>query len=165
MTQSLTDPAELPASAQRVADALARLGIDAEIRLFPEGTRTAEDAARAIGCEVGQIVKSLVFAAGERAILALTSGANRVDLAKLGDACGAEVRRATPDQAREWTGYAIGGIPPVGHAKSLETYVDRALLDYETVWAAAGHPSCVFSISPGELLRATQGRTIDLAES
>ena len=101
-------------------------GLHPDVRRFPEGTKTAADAARAIGCDVAQIVKSLVFMADGRAVLALTSGANRVDTADLGRACGAaEVRRATPEEARAATGYAVGGTPPFGHVERVRAFIDR----------------------------------------
>ena len=139
-------------------------GIDLEIRRFPEGTRTAEDAARAIGCEVGQIVKSLVFMADERPVVVLVSGADRVDTERLASATGASTtRRATGDEARTATGYAIGGVPPFGHATSLATFVDGDLLAFDVVWAAAGTPHLNFSITPDELVRLSGGTVADLA--
>jgi len=134
-------------------------GIDPAVRRFPEGTKTAEDAARAIGCQVGQIVKSLVFVADGEPFLALTSGANLADTDRLAGLLGArEVRRANPEEAREATGFAIGGTPPFGHPQALTVLVDRDLLGYEEVWAAAGTPDSVFPIVPGELVRASGGR-------
>jgi len=150
---------------RRVQDAAAALGLAIHVRRFPEGTRTAPDAARAVGCEVGQIVKSLVFMADDRAILALTSGANRADVGKLAALTGASaVRRATAEEAREATGFAIGGTPPFGHPRPLTVLVDRDLLGYAEVWAAAGTPDAVFGISPEELLRASGGVPADLRE-
>ena len=141
------------------------LGLSPEVREFPEGTRTAEDAARAIGCEVGQIVKSLVFVAGTEPVLALTSGANRADTARLSAlAGGVPVRRATADEVREATGFAIGGTPPFGHPRPLRALCDLALLDHEVVWAAAGSPTTVFPISPADLLRASGAEPADLKE-
>jgi prolyl-tRNA editing enzyme YbaK/EbsC (Cys-tRNA(Pro) deacylase) len=133
-----------------------RLGITVEVREFPQGTRTAEDAARAIGCEVGQIVKSLVFMAGTEPVLALTSGPNRADTERLSALVGGlPVRRAGPEEARAATGFGIGGTPPFGHPRPLRAFCDRDLLRYEEVWAAAGTPHTVFPIAPGELLRAS----------
>jgi prolyl-tRNA editing enzyme YbaK/EbsC (Cys-tRNA(Pro) deacylase) len=127
-------------------------GLRPEVHRFPEGTKTAVDAARAIGCEVAQIVKSLVFMA-DVPVLALTSGANRVDPAALSAACGArEVRRASPEEAREATGFAVGGTPPFGHSSRVRTFIDEDLLGLEEVWAAAGTPDSVFPLSPLELL-------------
>lgn len=149
----------------RVADAGRRAGLELEIRRFPEGTRTAEDAARAIGCAVGQIVKSLVFMADERPVLALVSGSDRVDPTRLADALGAATaRRASSDEARAATGVAIGGVPPFGHAGALTVLVDPGLLAHEVVWAAAGLPDAVFAIRPDELLRVSGGRVAAVAE-
>jgi prolyl-tRNA editing enzyme YbaK/EbsC (Cys-tRNA(Pro) deacylase) len=114
---------------------------------------------------VGQIVKSLVFVAGDRPLLALVSGANRVDLDKLARAAGTDtVRRADGDEARAATGFAIGGVPPFGHATPLAVVVDRDLATHERLWAAAGLPDVVFAVTPGDLVRASGGRSVDLAE-
>ena len=150
-------------SAQRVVEAARHLGIDIQIREFPEGTRTAEDAARAIGVQVGQIVKSLVFIVDARPVVCLISGANRLDPARLQEISGAkEVRRADADQVRESTGFAVGGVPPFGHNASVTVYCDRDLLAYEVVWAAAGTPMTVFSIEPGRLASACKAVIGDL---
>jgi prolyl-tRNA editing enzyme YbaK/EbsC (Cys-tRNA(Pro) deacylase) len=151
---------------RRVADAGRDAGLELEVRRFPEGTRTAADAARAIGCEVAQIVKSLVFIADDRPVLALVSGADRVDTERLARALGASAtRRATGDEARSATGFAIGGVPPFGHAEALIVLVDPRLLAHEVVWAAAGLPDAVFAIRPEELVRVSGARVADLAES
>ena len=150
----------------RVVDAAATAGLRVEVRRFPEGTRTAVDAARAVGCEVGQIVKSLVFLAQDRPVVALVSGANRVDLHKLARAAGAgTVRRADGDEVRALTGYAIGGVPPFGHATAATVVVDRDLARHQTVWAAAGLPDAVFPATPDDLVRASGGTLADLAEA
>lgn len=149
----------------RVIDAARAAGLEIEVERFPEGTRTAADAARAVGCEVGQIVKSLVFMADDRALLALVSGVNRVDTGRLAEAIGVrEVRKADGDEARAATGFAIGGVPPFGHASVVDVVVDRELLAHERLWAAAGLPDAVFPITPDDLLRVSGGRQIDLAE-
>ena len=149
----------------RVEEAARLLGMSIDVRRFPEGTRTAADAARAVNCEVGQIVKSLVFVADGEPFLALTSGANRADVGKLAGLVGAsEVRRASPEEARAATGFAIGGTPPFGHPAPLRVLVDRDLLAYEEVWAAAGAPDAVFELSPEELLRVSGGSPADFAE-
>jgi prolyl-tRNA editing enzyme YbaK/EbsC (Cys-tRNA(Pro) deacylase) len=151
---------------ERVQEALRRVGVSAEIAEFPQGTRTAQDAARAIGTTLGQIVKSLVFIADGRPVLVLASGSNRVDLGKLARVAGAaSVDRAGADVVREATGFAIGGVPPVAHATALEVFVDRDLLQYEVVYAAAGTPTAIFPIGPGDLVRITGGRTMDLGTS
>ncbi len=153
-------------TAQRVADAGRRAGLELEIRQFPEGTRTADDAARAIGCSVAQIVKSLVFMADDEPVLALVSGADRVDMERLATATGAaEARRATGDEARAATGFSIGGVPPFGHASALTVLVDPGLLGHDVVWAAAGLPDAVFPIRPDELVRISGGRVAELAEA
>jgi len=149
----------------RVEEAARQLGLSIDVRRFPQGTRTAADAARAVNCEVGQIVKSLVFVADGEPFLALTSGANRADVGKLAGLVGAsEVRRASPEEARAATGFAIGGTPPFGHPAPLRVLVDRDLLAYEEVWAAAGAPDAVFELSPEELLRVSGGSPADFAE-
>ena len=154
----------MKASVQRVADALAALGIQSEITEFAESTRTAEQAAAAVNAVVGQIVKSLVFLAGERPVLALVSGANRVDTQRLAAIAGGLITRADAGLVRQATGYSIGGVPPIGHTASLATYLDRDLLQYEQVWAAAGTPNAVFPIAPDELQRITGAAVADLAE-
>lgn len=132
-----------------------------DIRRFPDGTRTAVEAAAAVGCELGQIVKSLVFLCDGAAVLALTSGANRVDTKRLGAILGGKITRADADGVREATGYAIGGTPPFSHARPLQAVVDPALLTYETVWAAAGTPDTVFELTPDDLLRASGAEVAD----
>jgi prolyl-tRNA editing enzyme YbaK/EbsC (Cys-tRNA(Pro) deacylase) len=135
----------------------------APIREFPEGTATAADAAAALGVEIGRIVKSLVFMAGDHAVIALTSGPNRVDINKLANLTAQKITRANADQVRQATGFAIGGVPPIGHPRPLRTFIDRDLLRYERVYAAAGTPHTVFAIVPAELARITGGRVTDLA--
>ena len=150
---------------QRVGEAARAAGLAIEVREFPEGTRTAEDAARAIGVSVGQIVKSLVFMADGRPVLCLVSGLNRVDGARLAVITGAaQVRRAAADEVERATGFAIGGVPPLGHAQQLPVYCDRDLLSFDTVWAAAGTPRAVFSAPPQPLVRACGATVADLKE-
>lgn len=132
------------------------------VKSFPEGTRTAGDAARAVGCEVGQIVKSLVFVAAGKPIVALVSGANRVDERRLGAVAGEPVRKADAETARAATGYSIGGVPPFGHATKVPVYMDRDLLSHEVVWAAAGRPDSVFEIEPERLRELSQAVIVDL---
>lgn len=147
-------------NAQRVAAAAAERGLTIDIRTFPDGTRTAEDAARAVGCEVGQIVKSLVFLLDGRPVMALVSGANRLDEAGLAAAMdGEQVSRADADAVRAATGFPIGGVPPFGSATPLPTVVDEDLLAYDVIWAAAGTPRDVFPIAPAELVRVA-GATV-----
>jgi prolyl-tRNA editing enzyme YbaK/EbsC (Cys-tRNA(Pro) deacylase) len=154
---------DLPRAAAAVIAAGRSHGLELDVREFPEGTRTAADAARAIGCQVDQIVKSLVFMADTDPVLVLTSGGNRVDVVKVGrqrDA--ATVRKADAGEVRAATGYAIGGTPPFGHARDLPVLVDRHLTGFEVIWAAAGTPRHVFPIAPADLLRATGGQVADI---
>ena len=146
----------------RFEEWLRSAGLDIEVRSFPQGTRTAEDAARAIGCEVGQIVKSLVFTANGRPVVALVSGANRLDEGRLASLAGEPVAKADADTARVATGYAIGGVPPFGHATDLPVFMDRDLLGYEVVWAAAGRPDSVFEIEPERLRELSNAKVSDL---
>jgi Cys-tRNA(Pro) deacylase len=149
---------------ERVVRAAAEQGLTIGVRRFPEGTRTAADAARAIGCEIGQIVKSLVFLADGEPVVALVRGADRVDTDRLAAALGAAAaRRAMVQEARDATGVSIGGIPPFGHARPLPVLVDEGLLQYETVWAAAGLSDAVFPVAPEELVRVAAGRVVSIA--
>lgn len=154
----------LPPAARRVADAAAAQGLRVDVVRFPDGTRTAADAARAIGCPVAAIVKSLVLHSRTGPLMVLASGANRVDYDKVAAASGRDrVRRASADEARAATGYAIGGTPPFGHEATLPTVVDRDLLTHEVVWAAAGTPDRVFSVAPDALVSACHGVVADVA--
>jgi Cys-tRNA(Pro) deacylase len=156
---------QLPKQAGPVLEAARAHGLELEVREFPAGTPTAADAARAVGCDVGQIVKSLVFMADERPVLVLTSGRNRVDLARVGKQLGAgEVRKADASQVRAATGFAIGGTPPFGHPRQLEVLIDQDLTAFDEVWAAAGTPRHVFAISPPDLIRASGGTVCDVAQ-
>ena len=132
------------------------------VRSFPDGTRTATDAARAVGCDLGQIVKSLVFVAGGRPVVALVSGSNRLDEKRLGAIAGTPVAKADAEIARLSTGYSIGGVPPFGHATDMPVFMDRDLLGYEVVWAAAGRPDSVFAIAPARLCELSNATIIDL---
>jgi prolyl-tRNA editing enzyme YbaK/EbsC (Cys-tRNA(Pro) deacylase) len=153
---------EQQSAPDRVRAALRRAGLDIEVRQFAESTRTAQDAANAIGTTVGQIVKSLLFLSGERPVLALVSGSNQLDTAKLGRLTGEEIRKADASAVREATGYTIGGVPPLGFALRIETYIDDDLMLYHEVWAAAGTPNHVFRTTPHDLLRLTGGKPADL---
>lgn len=137
-------------------------GIGVTVKQFPAGTRTAVDAARAVGCDVGQIVKSLVFVAAGRPVVALVSGANRLDERSLGAAAGEPVAKADAEEARSATGYAIGGVPPFGHATDVPVFMDRDLLGHEVVWAAAGRPDSVFEIAPEKLRQLSRAVVADL---
>ncbi|WP_228034423.1 YbaK/EbsC family protein, partial [Streptomyces spongiae] len=150
------------------AEALQALGLDdlhARIRRFPEGARTASEAAAAIGCELSEICKSLVFAADGVPVLVLMDGASRVDVELVRRELGAEkVTRAKPDVVRETTGYAIGGVPPFGHRTKTHVLADRSLLDHDTVWAAAGTPHAVFPMAPKELVTHAGATLADVRE-
>jgi prolyl-tRNA editing enzyme YbaK/EbsC (Cys-tRNA(Pro) deacylase) len=144
----------LPRSARRVQAALADAGIDAAVRELPDSTRTAPEAAAAVGCELGAIVKSLVFRVGDAPLVALVSGDRRADETRLTELAGAALERADADFVRATTGYAIGGVPPLGHAEPHRTVMDEGLWRFEEVWAAAGTPRCVFPVAPGRLAAA-----------
>ena len=148
----------------RFADVLKSLGVDGQVRELPEPAPTAAAAAKQLGCEVGAIANSLVFAADGAPLLVMTSGAHRVDTARAAALAGASVvARADARSVREWTGQAIGGVGPVGHPAPIRTLVDTWLAKYDVVWAAAGHPHTVFPTSFDELLRITGGTAADVA--
>ncbi|MEV0528341.1 YbaK/EbsC family protein [Streptomyces sp. NPDC050439] len=153
----------------RFAEALHQLGLGeliAEVRSFPEGTRTAQEAAAAIGCELSQICKSLIFAADGVPVLVLMDGASRVDLERVRwELCAAKVTRAKADIVRETTGYAIGGVPPFGHATKTRVLADRSLLNHDVVWAAAGTPYAVFPMAPKDLIQHANGTLVDVRET
>lgn len=155
----------LPASALKVQEALRKFGRDLQVREFDASTRTSAEAAAAIGCSVAQIAKSLVFRAtpSNRPVLVIASGANRVGEKKVAAALGEGLARADADYVRERTGFAIGGVPPVGHATPPATFIDRDLLRFAEIWAAAGTPNAVFRLSPAELVEITGGTVIDIA--
>ncbi|MFI5762076.1 YbaK/EbsC family protein [Streptomyces sp. NPDC051563] len=147
------------------AEALAALGLEPDVRSFPDGTRTAADAAAAIGCELSQIVKSLIFAADGVPVLVLMDGASRVDVEAVRRELGAgAVTRADAALVRETTGYAIGGVPPFGHRTRTRVLADRSLLAHEVVWAAAGTPHTVFPMDPRELIRHAGAALSDVRE-
>ena len=147
-------PAALHPNARAVVAAARARGLEIDVREFPEGTRTAADAARAVGTDVGQIVKSLIFRVDGEVVVALVSGPNRLDEARLAAAAGGtDVSRADADAVRAATGFPIGGVPPFGHRTPLPTFVDLDLLGYDEVWAAAGTPRHVFPLAPADLVR------------
>lgn len=156
--------APLPSSALRVQEAGRALGLDIAVREMPFSTRTAAEAAAACGVDVGQIVKSLVFVGAKTGApyLLLVSGANRVDEQGVARHLGEPLRRPTADAVREMTGFAIGGIPPFGHAQGLATYLDADLLQYDVVWAAAGTPQAVFAVNPRTLREALGAAAIGM---
>ncbi len=147
----------LSPTAQRVQDLLTERGFDCQVIEFTESTRTAQEAADRAGCLLGQITKSLIFKGKQtgRPILVLTSGANRVNEKLISEYAGESIGRADADFVRNATGFAIGGVPPLGHAQPMETYFDEDLLQYPTVWAAAGTPNAIFELTPGALLEMT----------
>lgn len=151
-------------SARRVQDTLQAHGLACEVVEMPASTRTAEEAARAIGCSVAQIAKSIVFKASESggAVLVIASGVNRVNEKAVAASLGENIERASPDFVRESTGFAIGGVPPCGHARPLPVFIDRDILDLGVVWAAAGTPNAVFRIEAEDLARLTGGRIVDI---
>ena len=152
MTLSLT--------AQKIQDALRALGYDYTVIEHAESTRTAQEAADRAGCELGQIVKSLIFRGktSGKPILVLTSGANRVDEKRIAAYAGEPIGRADADFVRAATGFAIGGIPPIGHAQKMETYLDEDFLQHQTIWAAAGTPNAIFELRTEDLQRMTGGK-------
>jgi Cys-tRNA(Pro) deacylase len=155
MEQQLSAP-------ERVQQALTAANVDARIVEFASSTRTAQEAADTVGTSVGQIVKSLVFLAGDAPVVALVSCVNRLDTQRLAAVSGATIGKADADAVRRATGYSIGGVPPIGFPAPIATFIDRDLLQYDVVWAAAGTPRHVFPIAPRELVRITAGRVADL---
>jgi len=147
---------------ERVQTALIAAGVDTRIEEFPSSTRTAQEAAATVGTSVAQIVKSLVFLAGGTPVIALVSGVNRLDTQRLGALAGATIGKADADAVRQATGYSIGGVPPIGFPAPIPTFIDRDLLQYEVIWAAAGTPRHVFPITPPDLVRITGGTVADL---
>ncbi len=154
-------------SARRVQQAIEAAGFDFEVREFPASTRSAAAAAAAIGCAVEQIAKSLIFRAETSGapVLVLASGANRVDEAAVGAVLGQPIGRAKPDFVREMTGFAIGGVPPVGHLTQPLAFIDRDLMGLTEIWAAAGTPNAVFSLSPEQLVALTAGQVADVRQN
>ncbi len=157
-------PGELSPSAQKVEDALRAQEIDCRVVELPSSARSAQEAAQAIGCQVEQIIKSLVFQGQltQKPVLILASGVNRVDEQKIGALVSEPIEKANADFVRQRTGFAIGGVPPVAHTEPMETLIDEDLLQYEEVWAAAGTPRAVFKLDPGDLKRITGGRVVSI---
>jgi prolyl-tRNA editing enzyme YbaK/EbsC (Cys-tRNA(Pro) deacylase) len=156
----------LPDSAQRVQQALSRAGLDRRVRLFPNSTRSSAEAAAAVGCSVAQIAKSIVFRAepSGRAVLAIASGANRIDEAKLARGLGERMGKANAHFVREQTGFAIGGVPPLPLADGV-VLIDADLLHFEEIWAAAGTPFAVVPLAPAELLALSRGTVADIKQA
>ena len=154
----------LGASVQKVQDVLRSLGFSGEVVVFSDSTRTAAEAAQAVGCQVGQIVKSLVFKGKQthRPVLVEASGVNRVNERHVSEVIGEPIEKADADFVRQHTGFAVGGVPPIGHAEHIETFIDEDLLQYEEIWAAAGNPHAVFRLTPAELREMTGGSVIGI---
>lgn len=160
-------PPKLAKSAVSVQEALYKLGLDCKVLELPNSTRTALDAASAIGCEISQIVKSLIFKTKktEKTVLVLASGPNQVDIKTIEDCAGESITKADADFVRDVTGFAIGGIPPVCHKNVIDLiYIDQDLMALDEVWAAAGTPNAVFCIKTQDLLKATGGSLINIKE-
>lgn len=147
----------LSPSAQKIQDLLHSLGYDYTVIEHAQSTRTAQEAAERAGCELGQIVKSLIFKGKEsgKPVIVLTSGANRVDEKRIAEYAGEAIGKADADFVRAVTGFAIGGVPPLGHLQKIETYMDEDFLQYETVWAAAGTPNAIFELKTEDLQKMT----------
>ena len=152
----------LSASAQRVQDTLKNLGFSYQVIELAQTTRSASDAAKAVGCEIGQIAKSLVFKTKytKKPILVIASGSNRVNEKRIADLIDEPVGKADADFVRQKTGFSIGGVPPVGHLEKLITFIDEDLMQYEKIWAAGGSPNAVFKLNPSDLVKMTGGRVI-----
>ncbi|MFN2120823.1 MAG: YbaK/EbsC family protein [Anaerolineales bacterium] len=152
----------LSSTAQRVQDLLTAGGFDCKVIEYAESTRTSQEAAERAGCTLGQITKSMIFRgkSSNKPILVLTSGANRVDEKRIGEYAGESVGRADADFVRSATGFAIGGVAPIGHTQPMETYLDEDLLQYSTIWAAAGTPNAIFELTPADLQKMTGGRPL-----
>ena len=162
MSEVLSSP-----SVARVRKALDEAGLDADIVELPGAARTAKAAAEFLGCDVGQIANSLVFrgSGNGQAVLVMSSGAKRVDLERLATIVGEPVEKAEAEFVRGATGFAIGGVAPVGHARPLRTFVEQSLSAYSEIWAAAGHPHTVFRLTYEDLLRITRGAAVEVAEA
>ncbi len=157
----------LSKSALKVQQAVVAHGIPCLVTEMKDTTRTAEDAAKAVGCSVGQIVKSLVFMGkvSGTPFLVVASGANRVDLHRLADLAAEKVKMAPPDFVREKTGFAIGGVPPLGHTEQMDVFIDEDLLEHEKIWAAAGTPNALFELSPKDLRLLTKGKVATIRQT
>jgi prolyl-tRNA editing enzyme YbaK/EbsC (Cys-tRNA(Pro) deacylase) len=154
----------LSPSAQKIQDLLNKLGYSYTVIEHTESTRTAQEAAERAGCELGQIVKSMIFKGKEsgKPILVLTSGANRVDEKRISGYVGESIGRADADFVRAATGFAIGGVPPIGHSQKMETYIDEDFLGYQTIWSAAGTPNAIFELKTEDLQAMTDGKVVQV---
>lgn len=157
----------LKSSAQRVQDVLKQFNLDFQVIEFAESTRTSQEAADAIGCELGQIAKTLIFKGkqSQKPICVIASGKNRVDEKKIAQLVGENIERSDADFVREHTGFAIGGVAPVGFAFEHALLIDQDLMTYQQLWAAAGTPNSVFKLTPEDLLRITDGRVVDISKN
>lgn len=155
---------ELSSSAQKVQEALERKGLSLEVIELPDSTRTAVEAAQAVGCQLGQIVKTLIFKAkrSQRPVMALVSGSNRVNEKSIEALIDEPLGKADAEFVRQHTGFAIGGVPPVGLLEEIQTFIDQDLLQYEDLWAAAGTPHAVFRLAPDDLVKIVNGRVLDV---
>jgi len=156
--------AVLSPSARRVQDVIVSAGLECRVVELPASTRTAQEAAEAIGCAVSQIVKSLVFRGKQsgKAIFVAASGSNRVNEKRLKEYAGEGIEKASPEFVREMTGFAIGGVAPIAHLQAMESYIDQDLLSYSELWAAAGTPNAVFRLTPADLTRLSSGRVVGI---
>ena len=156
----------LSSQALKIQQALRAIGLQHEVIELPDSTRTSLEAAQALGCQVGQIAKTLVFqtVSSCRPVLIIASGSNRVNEKLCASLIGEEFTKADADFVRSHTGFAIGGVPPLGHTKRLEIFIDQDLLQYDEIWAAAGTPHAVFRLTPDDLLRMTDGKIIKVTE-
>lgn len=160
-------PRALSASAQRFQEMLRQRGFAHRVVELPDSTRTAKEAAQAVGCHVAQIVKSLVFKGGQsqKPFLALASGPLRVDERRLSELVGEPIEKADADFVRQHTGFVVGGVPPLGHRERVATFIDETLLQHETLWAAAGTPHAVFQLTPADLQTMTDGQVVAITEA
>jgi prolyl-tRNA editing enzyme YbaK/EbsC (Cys-tRNA(Pro) deacylase) len=153
---------KLSKSSQKVQDHLTSFGLTIQILELDASTRTAQEAASAAGCDLGQIVKSLVFRSGEEPLLFLVSGKNQLDTQKVSQSIGKPISKADAEFVKEKTGYSIGGVPPMAHYMPIQTFIDSNLMDYEEIWAAAGTPHSIFKLKSNDLPRLTEGKIIDV---
>ena len=154
----------LSQSAQKVQETLSKYGIEVKVVQFTETTRTSQDAAKVIGCELAQIAKTIIFKGKNThtPICVIASGQNRINEKKIQEYLGEPIEKATPDFVLEKTGFVIGGVPPIGHSQPLTIFIDKDLQNYESLWTAAGNPHAVFKLTPQELLEITQGKVVSI---
>jgi prolyl-tRNA editing enzyme YbaK/EbsC (Cys-tRNA(Pro) deacylase) len=164
MEEKLEQSTSLSSSARRVQEAMRQLGFEYRVVELPATTRSAEDAANAIGCRVEQIAKSIVFRARNtgRPVLVVASGVNRVSEKRVGELLSEPIGKADADFVRKTTGFAIGGVPPLSHLQKMEIFIDEDLLKYDRIWAAAGTPNAVFGLLPADLVKMTGGRVTSI---